>query len=722
MRWLVEVSSLGKTDQQKFCVEAESWQRALQAARAQRGEEGPMSGFSIELLEEGYRAVDPLTRVRFIVKRAPDDMPITAPVPKETKGGMAPSKPSSSKSSSIAPPTAEKSDAKAPPAPESSASALGKKSVPPRPATSTDKSNGAAAQRKGGASSEAAAKDKKPSIAPPAASADVPPAPLLPIGAPIPGLPNVKVLSSREQDPTDVSPLTYREYSFAVPPGTTEEVAADVLKGQLRIVDSHIQGARMGKLVNLAAFDVEFTGKPPVPPLATLTWKDWKGEPVIGYPRRGGAQKLIKPPSGDKLSAAPASTAVPSSGPVPPPPSMPVAGSPRPGAPSAAAATTAAAPAAPASAPAEAAPTAPKAPAAPASSPPPPAAAATPAAASASPAAPSAPAAPAAPASAPATANPFTSPAPAGQNPFEPTPANPFAATAPMIPPSALPQSSPAAAKPAAPASIPPPAPAAPASIPVPVMAPVTTFTPGSVPLAAPAPVPPPAPASAPVAPPAPASASVPPPAAAQPATTSQPPPRRSSVPDGMVRTPSGRFVRGRTTGDELITALFESMHDLHFLRDALDGGQFCLALATEVLPSRAALIHFFDVEKREWVVACTRGKDTAKLLTMRTPESDEPLRAAARKRRAIVTPDATVLTNERYQMLGGCRSLIIAPIMQAGRALGAMEIINPLDGMPFNEDEGNAMTYIAEQYAEYLGSRGIVLDNRRIQAAAAPR
>src|SRR4051794_15835412 len=78
MRWLVEVSFLGKNDLQNFCVEAESWQRALQSARAQRGEEGPMSGFSIELLEEGYRAVDPLARVRFVVKRAPDDMPLTA--------------------------------------------------------------------------------------------------------------------------------------------------------------------------------------------------------------------------------------------------------------------------------------------------------------------------------------------------------------------------------------------------------------------------------------------------------------------------------------------------------------------------------------------------------------------------------------------------------------------------------------------------------------------
>src|SRR4051794_11110574 len=113
MRWLVEVSSLTKTDPQKFCVEAESWQRALQAARSQRGEEGPMSGFSIELLEEGYRAVDPVARVRFVVKRAPDDMPVTAAVSKEPKGGVAPTAPVSS----------DATTPDLPPAPSSAASA-----------------------------------------------------------------------------------------------------------------------------------------------------------------------------------------------------------------------------------------------------------------------------------------------------------------------------------------------------------------------------------------------------------------------------------------------------------------------------------------------------------------------------------------------------------------------------------------------------------------------
>ncbi|MBN9159356.1 MAG: GAF domain-containing protein [Myxococcales bacterium] len=640
MRWVVEVSSIGKTDLQKFCVEAESWQRALQAARAQRGEEGPMSGFSIELLEEGYRAVDPIARIRFVVKRAPDDMPVTAPLVSAKDGGkgVAPS-----------PPSTAAAEPKVPPSPASSpASTTTTSSKPPRPVQADKGTNGST---------------KETSPASKAASAT----PATVVGSALPGLPPVKVLSSREQDPTDASPLTYREYSFAVPAGTSEDTAVAVLRGQLALVDALLTNAKMGKLVNLAAFDVEFTGKPPSPPIATLSWKDWKGEPVIGYPRRGAAQTQVKPPTAGGASNGPQSTAPPASS-LFPPPSMPPSALQRPDA-------------EPSVAPASAAPVAFPAPAtvSPSSIPPAPQAR---------------------PASVPPPA--MAAPAPAHASVPPPDMAAPVPAHASVAPP-AMAAPVPAHASGAPPAMVAPSQPP-PAGVPVPVVAPVVTFQP--------------APPGGSVPPPANAG-SVPPPAAAvvQPARRPSSPEGLAPRADGMVRTPSGRFVRGRTTGE-----LFESMHDLHFLRDALDGGQFCLALATEVLPARAALIHFFDVEKREWVIACTRGKDTSRLLTLRTAESDELLRDAARKRRAIVTPNATEASAQRYQSLGGSRSMIIAPIMQAGRALGAIEIINPLDGMPFTEDEGNAMTYIAEQYAEYLGSRGIVLDRERIQNAATPR
>ena len=410
----------------------------------------------------------------------------------------------------------------------------------------------------------------------------------------------MKLLTAREQNPNDASPLTYREYAFAVPEGTTEEAAVEVLRAQLRYVEAHVATAKTGKLVNLAVFDVEFTGKPPRPPIATLTWKDWKGEPVLAYPRRSGAQS--KPPRPPPMAASSTVEPAPPAPPAPPVVEAPIVA------------------AAPAPAPQ--------------------------------------------PEHALASAG-TTQPYPPSQTQPQAKPAHEGAQYIPQLPPrqAAVQQLQPA--------------------FPVPAQAhPPPTFTEAG-------------------------------PRAKLP---SQPPD------GGMVKTPSGRFVRGRISGDELITSLFESMHDLHFLRDALDGGQFCLALATEVLPSRAAIIHFFDIEKREWVVACTRGKEMQKLLTMRAPESDEILRECARKRRALVVPNASTSGGERYRQLNGARSLIAAPIMQAGRALGALEIINPLDGMPFTEDEGNAMTYIAEQYAEYLGSRGIVLDRERIHSAAAAR
>lgn len=93
MRWFVDISALpGQVERQgpgglsaaaiepaRLCVEANEWQPALRAARALRGDDAPMGGFSIELLDDGYRAVDPAARVRYLIKRAPDNAPLSQP-------------------------------------------------------------------------------------------------------------------------------------------------------------------------------------------------------------------------------------------------------------------------------------------------------------------------------------------------------------------------------------------------------------------------------------------------------------------------------------------------------------------------------------------------------------------------------------------------------------------------------------------------------------------
>jgi GAF domain-containing protein len=161
-------------------------------------------------------------------------------------------------------------------------------------------------------------------------------------------------------------------------------------------------------------------------------------------------------------------------------------------------------------------------------------------------------------------------------------------------------------------------------------------------------------------------------------------------------------------------------MHDLHFLRDAVEGGDFCLMLAMEKLPSQAGIVHVYDINRREFLVTNTRGPAALPLLLLRHPE-DEPMLAAAMKaRRALVVPDAAgseAATIERYVTIGGAHSLIVAPMMQSGRFLGAIELVNPVDGQPFTEPEGNAVMYIADQLAEFVGTRGIVTDSERIAA-----
>jgi hypothetical protein len=557
MRWLVEVTSLGKSDKESLFLDADSWQKALQAARSQRGDNAPMSGFSIELLDDGCRAVDPVSRVRYEVRKAPDDAP-----------GMRSQPPR---------PASQAPAAAAPSAPRAAVP-----STRPQPAASPARTAVAASGPGMQAAHVAPAAPQPPHVmapppAAPAAAVPVPAhvahiAPHADVSASVPS----QIIFKREQDPTDAMPLAYREYVYAVPPATTEAMAETLLATQFELVRASIERLPPGKLVNMAVFDLVFQGKPPVPPLMTLAWKDWRGAPVVAYPRRAPAPQPVvhqpvvpqAPPTAPVLPQAPAPVAAPQ--PVAPPPVF----------------------------------------------------------------------------------------------------------VQPPVVPQVVAPSFPAQAPVQAPVQV------APQAFAPPVIAP--TF-------------------QAPVAAPAPAQA--------------QP-----------VRAPGSGSMRAapgvRARAEDLVADLFEAMHDLHFVRDAIEGGEFCLTLAMEKLPSQAGIVHLYDIDKREFLVTSTRGPGTSKLLLRRHAESDAILQAAMNRRRAIVIADTThsqAVNVERYTLLGGVRSLMIAPVMEHGRFLGAIEIMNPLDGQPFTDAEGNALNYIAGQFAEFLSSHGIVTDPERISARQLP-
>ena len=188
-------------------------------------------------------------------------------------------------------------------------------------------------------------------------------------------------------------------------------------------------------------------------------------------------------------------------------------------------------------------------------------------------------------------------------------------------------------------------------------------------------------------------------------------------------RTGSGRFEprstpaptsdRPRARPEDLMSEIFESMHDLHFLRDSLEGADFVLELLHQKLPTKVAIIHLYDINSKEFVVVKARAPGSG-ILGTRSREGTGLVGAASKSGHGILVEDAAKderWSRERYQAAGYTpRSLCVVPVRLGQRYLGAIELADHTDGKAFGEDVLHAVTYIAEQFAEFVADRGVTL------------
>lgn len=110
------------------------------------------------------------------------------------------------------------------------------------------------------------------------------------------------LLAGRDEDPSESSPLTYRERSFVVPAGTPSEVGERIARERMDALRASIEGAPRGQFLNVAVFDHRWTERPERPPVATAVLKDWQGDLVVERPL-------------ERFSSAPPPAAVPSEAP-----------------------------------------------------------------------------------------------------------------------------------------------------------------------------------------------------------------------------------------------------------------------------------------------------------------------------------------------------------------------------------------------------------------------
>ncbi|MFT5359254.1 MAG: hypothetical protein ACI9KE_006497 [Polyangiales bacterium] len=109
-----------------------------------------------------------------------------------------------------------------------------------------------------------------------------------------------RVLHRRDADPSDASPLTYRERSYVVDANTSEaDAEAVALARALSLMGLLVDGPK-GRFVNVAIFDHSWTDQPRTPPMVTVAEKDWQ-ERTVEHPLQTARQSA--PPPARKRAA-----------------------------------------------------------------------------------------------------------------------------------------------------------------------------------------------------------------------------------------------------------------------------------------------------------------------------------------------------------------------------------------------------------------------------------
>ena len=691
MRWFVEVSRVGENGvADEYCVEAKQWQAALQEARKLRGDTGALSKFSIELLDRGYRAVDPSLKLRYLINEAPPDAPLTGSGESAKKHANKPEHASRPRVGDSLAPSAYATSL-APTLFTTSLAPPATSSLVPRPVSHpAPRPSSLAPQR------AASAEPARPSqlVVP---DDPIPKAPPLPGSVPpapevlAPRLPQFELVRQRAEEPRPDSPITYREFAYAVEPGRSRAEIEALLRDRYQATLATIEDRPPGKFVQLAVFDHVFKRRPERPPLATFAWKDWRGEPVLAFP--GFGEEAMGPMS--RVPAVRESVPPPSNG-------------------------TAASPSvAPASAP-----VVPMAPVVIASVPPPAKAVETPPAPAVEAAIPKAEPAKAAEPEIPIVEEPPAKAVEAAIPIVEEAPAKAAEATIPIE------EESPAKA---------PEIPAAEAAVSIveggrpPLVEGESPSIAATVALApkAEAPI---ADGGAPASPEAPASIveggrppveAKPLPAEGAPAanfelsfeappTPAAPTPAPSNVSNERASRSRIAIEGRRRAGEDLIGELFEIMHELNFARDVAEGSEFVLSVLNELLPCEGVLIHVFDINTGYFVVVRAKGPQARGVLLQRMSDQDPLIRSVMRSTHAISVKNAgddARFSGPRWQALGVLpRATLCGGVQINGRYLGLIEVANPHGDVPFHQSELHALDYICEQFAEFLSKKPIVL------------
>jgi hypothetical protein len=152
-------------------------------------------------------------------------------------------------------------------------------------------------------------------------------------------------------------------------------------------------------------------------------------------------------------------------------------------------------------------------------------------------------------------------------------------------------------------------------------------------------------------------------------------------------------------------------MHALSQFESAAAGARFCLEVAMGALPCLAGLVHLRDPATGDLVVVHAEGPRADALVGTRTPMADPLAANALRTGKATVVTygtdaGSTQTTCPRHAFFDPW-SVVVVPVVTGGQLLALFEMIDPVDGNPFDELSRGALGYVAGRLGRFLADHG---------------
>jgi hypothetical protein len=187
---------------------------------------------------------------------------------------------------------------------------------------------------------------------------------------------------------------------------------------------------------------------------------------------------------------------------------------------------------------------------------------------------------------------------------------------------------------------------------------------------------------------------------------------RRSSAPPPLPARAHKQVPTPRASHPEIVDHVFSTLRDLSFFETPVEAAAFCVCVAMKAIPSLAGIAMLRDEQLGGYIAVYARGPRAYAVVRTRVPEGDVALVAAlARGGPCSVEYDDERRPPERHASFGDPWTALVAPVQGEERCMGAIELVDPIDGKSLGDADRQALATVAQHLADFVRVRAHALD-----------